>query len=54
MNKFTLFHDDGTVKVEMNFDEVGLDEVLEHVDRFLKAAGFIPKGELAYSEDPNE
>lgn len=54
MNKFTLIHDDGTARVEMSFDEVGLEEVLEHVDRFLKAAGFIPKGDLMYWEDPNE
>ena len=54
MDKYTLIHEDGQVRTEMSFDEVGLQEVLEHVDRFLKAAGFIPKGELAYSEDTNE
>lgn len=54
MNNFTLIHDDGQVRTEMSFDEVGLQEVLEHVDRFLKAAGFILKGELAYSEDTND
>jgi len=54
MNKFTLFHDDGDAKIEMNFEEVGLQEVLEKVDRFLKAAGFNPRGSLDYWEDPND
>ena len=54
MNKFTLIHDDGKARTEMSFDEIGLQEVLEHVDRFIKAAGFIPKGELVYLEEDTE
>jgi hypothetical protein len=51
MNRFTLFHDDGDAKIEMNFEEVGLENVLEKIDRFIKAAGFLPKGELEYVEE---
>lgn len=53
-NQFTLTHDDGSAKVEYSFKAVDLDTVLENVDRFIKAAGFLPRGDLMYWEDPND
>jgi hypothetical protein len=50
-NQFTLTHDDGSAKVEYTFSAVDLDTVLENVDRFIRAAGFVPKGELVYLEE---
>ena len=50
-NKFTLSHEDGEVINTMSFTVVHLDQLLENLDRFIKASGFIPKGELEYVEE---
>lgn len=53
-NQFTLTHDDGSAKVEYTFSAVDLDTVLENVDRFIKAAGFLPKGRLEYVDEDDQ
>lgn len=50
-NKFTLSHEDGEVINTMSFTVVHLDQLLENLDRFIKASGFVPKGELEYVEE---
>lgn len=53
-NKFTLSHEDGEVTNTMSFTTVHLDQLLENLDRFIKASGFVPKGELEYVEEDTE
>ena len=55
MSNFYFYNeDDAGVKSETTFQAVSLDEILENFDRFLKAAGFAPKGSLMYWEDPSD
>ena len=54
MSKFTLYSIDDEMGLEeivkMQFEEVRLEALLEKLDRFIKAAGFAPKGKLEYVE----
>lgn len=50
MSNFYFYNeDDAGVKSETTFQAVSLDEILENFDRFLKAAGFVPSGDLEYT-----
>lgn len=49
--KFTLYSNDGEIITEQNFETVVLDQLLINIDRFIRASGFVPKGQLEYVEE---
>jgi hypothetical protein len=52
--KFTLYSNDDEVITEQNFETVALDQLLINIDRFIRASGFLPKGQLEYVEEEEE
>lgn len=54
--KFILLSSDGTDDntLEMKFEAVTIDEVLEKVDLFLRGTGFIPEGILEYTKSEDD
>lgn len=40
--------------LQMEFEAEMLDDIVQHLDQFIKASGFIPKGNLEYVETVDE
>jgi hypothetical protein len=50
--RYQFIHQDGELLVNVSSDATSLGEVLDHFERFLKAAGFCFDGHLQIEAEP--